>query len=188
MIAFHRFSTSTSQLDWISTSSSSISLLLRRFELRTFEEPLASTPHSLFLYFLTFRVIYTHFNPLSNHFPFLFHIYFRHSTWSRLIFMSWTMCCSLQIGLHLRRSTSLERFTYLDYPSLALSVSRAYAHYISLLYHRTALRYEYLGIYRHPMYVDRDKVPWQLPSDFIVRFVTQSRIVYRRPPVSPSSP
>ena len=179
---------STSQLDWISTSSSSISRLLRWFELRTFEEPLASTPHSLFLYFLTFWVIYTHFNPLSDHFPFLFHIYFHHSIWSRLIFMSWTMCCSLQIDLHLQRSTSLERFIYLDYPLLTLSVSRAYAHYISLLYHRTVLRYEYLGIYRRLMYVDRDKVPWQLPSDFIVRFVTQSLIVYRRPPVSPSSP
>ena len=72
--------------------------------------------------------------------------------------MSWTMCCSLQIGLHLRRSTSLERFTYLDYPSLTLLVSRAYAHYISLLYHRTTLRYEYLGIYKHLMYVDRQGI------------------------------
>ena len=159
MIAFHRFSTSTSRLDWISTSSSSISRLLRRFELRTFEEPLASTPHSLFLYFSTFRVIYTHFNPLLNHFLFLFHIYFHHSTWSRLIFMSWTMCCSLQIDLHLRRSTSFEPFTYLDYPSLTLLVSRAYAHYISLLYHCTVLRYEYLGIYKHLMYVNKDKIP-----------------------------
>ena len=177
----------TSQLDWISTSSSSISRLLRQFELRTFKESLALTSHSLFLYFSTFWVIYTHFSPLSDHFPFLFHIYFRHSTWSRLIFMSWMMCCLLQIDLHLRRSTSLERFIYLDYPSLMLLVSRAYAHYISLLYHRTVLRYEYLGIYKCLMYIDKDKVPWQLPSDFIVCFVTQSLIVYRRSPVSLNS-
>ena len=69
------------------------------------------------------------------------------------------MCCSLQIDLHLRRSTSFERFIYLDYLLLMLLVSRAYAHYIFLLYYHTVLRYKYLGIYKHLMYVDRDKVP-----------------------------
>ena len=69
------------------------------------------------------------------------------------------MCCSLQIGPHLQRSTSLERFIYLDYPLLTLLVSRAYTHYIFLLYYHTVLRYEYLGIYKHLMYVDRDKIP-----------------------------
>ena len=60
-------------------SSSSISCLLRWFELQTFEESLASTSHNLFLYFSMFRVIYTHFSPLLDHFLFLFHIYFCHS-------------------------------------------------------------------------------------------------------------